>query len=158
MIYGLIDRKSHQYYTYMSKVFQAIDNVQTQYNWLVTGCECYPKDTEIEKLFDQEYCWLSGDDLTAIIQKEDFQWIWGCLCGFPKETSLEDVLKYPLPSAEDYKGYYQNPVMLQHPLSHIEIIPGDSSWMLLISKDKTITDRYLRSYPICEELSLFNKR
>jgi hypothetical protein len=158
MIYGLIDRNNHKYYTYMSKVFQAIDNIQTQYNWLIANYVCYPKDKEIESIFDQEYCWLSGDELTAIIQKEDFQWIWGCLCGFEKNIPLENILKYPLPSAENYSGYYQNPFSLQHPLSSVEIIPCDSSYTLIISKDKNITDRYLKNYPECEDLSSFNKR
>ena len=34
MIYGLIDRNIHEHYTYMSTIFQAIKNKQTQYNWL----------------------------------------------------------------------------------------------------------------------------
>ena len=79
MTYGIIDRKNHKYYTYMSKVFQAMDNAQLQYNWLITGCICYPQNNDIEKLLDQEYCWLTGDELSAIIEQEDFQWIWGCL-------------------------------------------------------------------------------
>ena len=158
MTYGIIDRKNHKYYTYMSKVFQAINNAQLQYNWLITGCVCYPRSKEIEKLFDQEYCWLTGDALSTIIEQEDFQWIWGCLCGFSKEVTMEEALKYPLPSAEDYDGYYQNPVSLQHPLSSVEIIPSDSSWTLILSKDKTIIDSYLKRWPDCEELLSFNQR
>ena len=158
MTYGIIDRKNHKYYTYMSKVFQAMDNAQLQYNWLITGCICYPQNNDIEKLLDQEYCWLTGDELSAIIEQEDFQWIWGCLCGFSKDITMEEALKYPLPSAEDYGGYYQNPVSLQHPLSSVEIVPSDSSWTLIISKDKTIIDSYLKRCPKCEELFSFNQR
>ena len=157
MTYGIVDRKNHKFYTYMSKVFQAINNAQLQYNWLITDCVCYPQNDDIEKLLDQEYCWLSGDELTAIIEQEDFQWIWGCLCGFSKDIAMEDVLKHPLPSSVDYNGYYRNPVSLQHPLSSVEIIPCDSSWTLVLSKDKVITDSYLKSYPKCEDLSLFNQ-
>lgn len=32
MTYGLIDRKNHKFYTYMSTVFEAIGNVQKQFN------------------------------------------------------------------------------------------------------------------------------
>ena len=158
MTYGIIDRKNHKYYTYMSKVFQAMDNAQLQYNWLITGCICYPQNNDIEKLLDQEYCWLTGDELSAIIEQEDFQWIWGCLCGFSKDITMEEALKYPLPSAEDYDGYYLNPVSLQHPLSSVEIVPSDSSLTLIISKDKTIIDSYLKRCPKCEELFSFNQR
>lgn len=157
MMYGIIDRKNQKYYTYMSKVFQAIDNVQKQYNWLITDCVCYPKEQAIEHLFDQEYCWLSGDELSSVVEKEDFQWIWGCLCGFEKNIPLEKILQYPLPCAQDYNGYYQNPISLQHPLSSVEIIPCDSSWTLIISKDKAIIDSYLKSYPKCEDLSSLNQ-
>ena len=129
-------RENHRFYTYLSKVFQGINNTQKQYNWLITDCECYPKNKEIEQLFEQKYCWLSGEELTNIVVKEDFQWIWGCLCGFQKDISLEDVLMHSLPSSKDYNGYYQNPVSLQHPLSSVEIVPSDSSWTLIISNDK----------------------
>ena len=158
MTYGIIDRKNHKYYTYMSKVFQAINNAQLQYNWLITDCVCYLQNNDIEKMLNQKYCWLTGDELSAIIEQEDFQWIWGCLCGFSKDITMEEVLKYRLPSAENYNGYYQNPISLQHPLSSVEIIPSDSSWILIISKNKTIIDSYLNRCPKCEELFLFNQR
>ena len=158
MTYGIIDRKSHRFYTYMSAVFQAIENRQRQYNWLIADCECYPKDKEIAQLLNQEYCWLSGDELTAIVEKEDFQWIWGVLYGYEKCVSLEEVLNYPLPSAEGYSAYYDNPVSLQHPLSTVEMIAWDSSWTVIVSKDKTITDGYLAHFPKAEELSLFNEK
>ena len=128
-----------------------------QYNWLITDCICYPQNHDIKQLFEREYCWLSGDELSAIVKREDFQWIWGCLCGFQRDIAMEEVLNYPLPSAEGYDGYYQNPVSLQHPLSSVEIVPSDSSWTLIISKDKTVIDNYQKSYPMCEELSAFNQ-
>lgn len=157
MIYGLIDRKIHKYYTHMRVVFEAIGNAQDNYNWLITDCECYPNSKEIEQMLDQEYCWLSGKELSNIVAQEDFQWIWGVLCGFDKDIPLEKVLKYPLPSAQDYNGYYHNPVSIQHPLSSVEIVPSDSSWTLIVSKDKTIVDRYLKCYPKAEDLSQFNR-
>ena len=39
---------------------------------IITFCECYPKNKEIEELFDQKYCRLSGEELTDIVVKEDF--------------------------------------------------------------------------------------
>lgn len=158
MIYGVIDKKSHKTYTYMRAIFDAIGNAQEHYNWLITDCECYPKNKQIVQILDKEYCWLSGRELSNIIVKENFQWIWGILCGFEKGIPLEKVLKYPLPSAQDYNGYYHNPVSLQHPLSHIEIVPSDSSYMLIISKDKAIIDDYLKCYPKAEDLSLYNQQ
>ncbi len=137
MTYGVVDRKNHKYYTYMSKVFQAINNAQLQYNWLITDCVCYPQNNDIEKLLDQEYCWLSGDELSAIIEQEDFQWIWGCLCGFSKDITMEDVLKHPLPSAEDYNGYYQNPVSLQPRFPLLKLFLVIVRGLLLLVKTKS---------------------
>ena len=158
MTFGLIDRKNHEIYTYMGEVFEAIDNAQNQYNWLVADCECYPESKKFEQLFSQEYCWLSGKELSEIVVQEEFQWIWGVLCGFEKHITLEEVLKYPLPSARDYNGYYQNPVSVQHPLSSVEIAPSDSSWIVIVSKDKRIVDNYLKRYPKTEELSVYNQK
>ena len=158
MPFGIIDRRNHKHYTHMSYVFQAINNAQTEYNWLITDCECYPTNKKIESLLNQKYCWLSGDELSTMIKQEDFQWIWGCLCGFTKDIPLEKVLSHPLPSAQDYNGYYQNPLSLQHPLSSIEIIPSDSSWTLVVSENKNLIDNYLAKYPICEDLSSYNNK
>ena len=43
-VYGAVDRKGEQYYTYLKKLFDAIGNRQVEYNWLITDCVCYPKD------------------------------------------------------------------------------------------------------------------
>ncbi len=156
MIYGLIDSKNHKIYTQLKRVFKAINNEQKNYNWLLTDCECYPSTPDIEEMLNKEYCWISGDELTDIIEKEDFQWIWGAIFGFEKDIPLSDVLSYPLPFAQGYIGYFKNPVSLQHPLASIEIVSCDSSYMLLISRNKEIFDKYMIAYPKCQDLSQFS--
>ena len=158
MIYGIIDRNIHNFYTYMSVVFNAIDNAQKDYNWMITNCLCYPKNKDIERMLNQEYCLLSGEELTDIIAKEDFQWVWAVLCGFTKDISLEEILKYPLPISLDHNGYFHSPISLQHPLSSVEIVPCDSSCTIIVSKDKAIVDSYRKHYPSVEDLSLFNQK
>ena len=158
MTYGLIDEQSHQYYTYLSTVFEAIENVQNQYNWLISDCDCYPVDEEISAMLNKEYCWLTGEELTELIAKEDFQWIWGALCAFEKDVPLDEILKHPLPTSQSYNDYYTNPVSLQHPLSSLEVILCDSSWLLIMSKDKSIIESYISKYPKAEDLSLYNQR
>ncbi len=154
MTYGLIDRKNHKYYTYLSDVFKALDNKQLEYNWLIVDCECYPCDSELRSLFDNEYCWISGEELSALIQKEDFQWIWAVLCGFEKDIPLSEVLKYPFPKTQSYKGCFDNSIKFQHPLSKIEIIPYDSSYVLIISDDKELIDNYIKTLPNSDQLPL----
>ena len=103
MIYGAISEKDERYYTYLKKVFEAIGNVQQDYNWLITDCECCPRNIETEKLLNAEYCWITGEQLTEIVLEEDFQWIWAVLSAaiIPSRRGTEAVTKafpalYPL--------------------------------------------------------------
>lgn len=93
----------------LQKVFDAINNRQMEYNWIITDCECFPESSEINNLFFQEYCFLSGDELTEIIKQEDFQWIWALLSGFKKDIPYDEIMKYPLPYANGYEGFWKNP-------------------------------------------------
>ncbi len=156
MVFGLIDRKNHDFYTHMSNVFEAINNSQKEYNWLIADCECYPQSKDLEDLLNKDHLWLSGEELTAMIEKEDFQWIWGILCGFEKTVLQEDVLNHPIPSIENYDGYYRNPLSMQHPLSVIEIAAVDCSYTLLITKNKEHYDNYVKKYPHVQDLEKYN--
>lgn len=60
-------------------MFDAIGNEQNEYNWLITDYECYPQTQSIDDKLSHEYCWLSGNELTNIVESEDFQWIWAVL-------------------------------------------------------------------------------
>jgi hypothetical protein len=53
----------------------------------------------------------------------------------PKVT-LEEILRYGLPFADGYKGFWVNNVGIQHPLAEVEIVAWDSSLTLLISKHR----------------------
>ena len=108
MIYGAISEKDERYYTYLKKVFEAIGNAQQDYNWLITDCECVTRNFETEKLLNAEYCWITGEQLTEIILEEDFQWIWAVLSGFDKNIDISEVLKYELPYADGYRGFWRN--------------------------------------------------
>ena len=74
---GAIIDKGEKYYTYLKELFASIGNVQKEYNWLITGHECYPQNPDYAKKLSQEYCWITGDELTNMVENEDFQWIWG---------------------------------------------------------------------------------
>ena len=83
---------------------------------------------------------MTGDELTEMIEAEDFQWIWGVFSAFPKDISEEKVLEYALPEADGNVEIWQNPVSIQHPLAEIEIIAWDSSATVFISKKDGIVD------------------
>ena len=46
MVYGAINEKGERWYTQMGRVFDAIQNKQTEYNWLITDVECVPRKIE----------------------------------------------------------------------------------------------------------------
>ena len=56
MVYGAILDKGEQYYTYLRKVFDAIGNIQLDYNWLITDCDCFPQTPDFGDLFARSYC------------------------------------------------------------------------------------------------------
>lgn len=156
---GAILEKGEEYYTYLGKIFSTIKNVQQGYNWLITDCDCCSQTISFQKQIFQynNYGWLSGEELTAMIRTEDFQWIWAVLSGFDKNITLEEVLKYDLPYADGYKGFWENPISIQHPLASIEIVAWDSSCTLFISKEDKITEDFRKGFPLSRDLSIYNK-
>lgn len=150
--------KGEQYYTHLRNIFQSIEDEQVKYNWLITGYECYPQDEEVIEIFSKEYVWISGNQLTEIIHKDDFQFIWGVFSGFSSHVSLDEVLKYDLPFADGYEGFWIDNVGIQHPLADIEIVAWDSSLTLFISKDDKLVDKFRHGFPLSEDLSAQNTR
>ncbi len=158
MVYGAISRNDEKYYTYLKKVFEAIDNKQNEYNWLITNCECYPHNHETDELFrNREYCWITGEELTEIISNDDFQWIWGILSGFDKSIELSEVLKYDI-SEDNFNVYFKNPLTMQHPLCCVEIVPFDSTFMMILSKDKEIINNFMKVYSCSQRLEEYNSK
>lgn len=158
MVYGAINAKGEKYYTYLKKLFDSIANRQIEYNWLITDCICYPENPETDAMLREDYCWITGEDLTELVAQEDFQWIWAVLSGFDKTVELSDVLKYTLPSAEDYDGFWRKPISMQHPLAKIEIVPWDSSMTMIFSDDKGIIDNFREAYPFSEDIEEYIDR
>jgi len=153
---GAILEKGEEYYTYMSKVFAAIKDEQMNYNWLITDCMCYPENVNHYEILLKEYAWLTGEELTRIIEVEDFQWIWAGLSGFPKSVTLEEVLKYDLPYADGYRGFWEPTLSIQHPLADIEIAPWDSSLVLIISKKGIIIENFMNYFLLAQDLATYN--
>ena len=172
MVYGVIDRRGRQYYTYLQDVFAAMENRQTEYNWLITDSEIAAHSRELDALNTgvrrrpengkqvpvpgPDYCFLSGRELTQIVARDDSQWIWGVLSGFDRSIPREEILKYPLPAANGYTGFWKNPPSIQHPLASVEIVPWDSACVLLFSRSREIVDSFRKAFPECEDLRVFN--
>ena len=158
MIYGAISEEGQNQYTCPGRLFQALGNAQTDYNWLITALEGWPATAEDRQiLLNQKYGWLTGTELTAIIEQDDFQWIWGVLSGFEKDVSLYEVLKYPLPKADGYEGFWHNPLSMQHPLATIGIAAFDSLAVLIFSRKGEITAMFKKAFPLSQDMVLYNQ-
>lgn len=157
-MYGVIIEKGEPYYTYLSNVFSSMKEAQNNYNWLITDCICYPQTKQYEELLSKEYCFITGEELTEMIKAENFQWIWAVLTGFDKAISLEEILKFPLPNAQEYEGFWKNPINIQHSLGEIEIVPWDSSLTLIISKEKKLIQDVKKAFPLSQDLTSYNEK
>ena len=154
---GVVIQQGEEHFTYLKKLFHLIDNVQKRYNWLITAHECYPQNPVYAKRLSADYCFMTGEDLTEMIENEDFLWIWGVFSAFPKNISKNEILKYELPWADGNEQIWKNPVTLQHPLSKIEIIAWDSTLTVLISKSDEVVETLRENNRFAEDLEEYNK-
>jgi hypothetical protein len=65
VVYGAINEKGEKYYTYLKKVFDAIDNKQKDYNWLINNLK--NMSIELEQVF---YAFYTNKKL-FVIKRED---------------------------------------------------------------------------------------
>lgn len=150
---GAISIGGQDYYTYIDRVFDAIDQAQLDYNWLISNYECniYPDD-RISVEHESDYVWLTGEEITEIVSKNHIQFWDGVLSGFNKNVRLPVILKYNLPKA----GFSKDKIAIQHPFAEIEIIPFDSSLVALISNDDALVDKFIKAFPKSLEFETYN--
>lgn len=160
MIKGAILEKGESGYTYLKKIFKSLGNFQKNYNWLITDCEAAPlKGGHYERIFQsksRKYAWISGEELTGIIRKDDFQWIWAVLSGFDKCCLKEEVYHYEMPYADGYRGFWKENISIQHPLASVELVAWDGSLTLLISKEEKLVDNFRKTFPQSKDLKEYN--
>lgn len=154
---GVIIDKGENYFTFLRSIFESIENIQKDYNWLITGHECYPQNAKYVDRLSEKWCWMTGEALTEMIEDENFQWIWGVFSAFSKDITKEEVLKYKLPKADGNDEIWQNPISMQHPLSVMEIIAWDSSMTIFISSCDNIVEKLVINNSLAEDLEEYNK-
>lgn len=71
-----------------------------------------------------------------------------------KHIPLEQVLAYPLPVWES-ESFWHTPLTLQHPLATVELVPWDSCYTLLLSKNRQLLDAYRQAYPTAKDLATY---
>jgi len=139
----------------LKEAFALLGNSVHKYNWLLCDYDCtsYPS----EKIpMNKDYVWLDGTEFANILKEHVIQFIWGVATAYVKGITIEEVLKYPLPRAEEYDGFWKPNVTLQNPLAEIEIMPLDSSLLLVIANSKDIIERFAKKYPDSQDLAKYN--
>ena len=139
----------------IEKVFNCIKELKN-YNWLITDMECYTDDKNLLNVIDNKYCWVHGKDLLKLLKIESSQWVWGVFSAFSKNIELNDVLKYEYPYADGYKGFWKNPLTIQHPLATLEFVIWDGNFILVISEDHKIISDIMKKNNNARDLELYN--
>lgn len=150
--------KGESWYTNMADVFLALDGAPSMYNWLITDYETLPLPNEkCGVTAGSNYCWMTGEELTEfVMQNRQMQWVWAVLSGFKRTIGLDEVLKFPLPYADGYPGFWKNPVTMQHPLAEVEVTAWDSTCTMIISRNEKMVDDFMAAYPLSRTLTEYN--
>lgn len=91
MVYGAILEKGNRCFTQLLELLQAIEPIQKDFNWLITDCECFPRNPKTNELFSKEYAFLSGEEFTSLVEEENFQWVWAVFSAFKQDIPLEEI-------------------------------------------------------------------
>lgn len=151
-VYGAIDGESLRSYTLLRDLLPAMEPVLKAYNWLVTDCVCNTVNRIADRIERMGYCWMTGDELVEFAKTDSTQFIGGVFSGFSKDTAPERVLEEELPVWEQ-PGFWYEPLNLQHPLARVELVPWDSTYVLALSRDKDVIDRFRAALPKSEDLT-----
>lgn len=148
---GIIIEDDERKYTSLKEIFNAINDEQKNYNWLITDSEYAPTNRYM-KDYDRPYEWISGEALTERINIDDGFWVWGVLSVFSKDISKKEVLKYDYPFADGYIGFWNNPLSIQHPLASIEFVEWDGTLFLAITNNQKILMDLTTVFPAARNL------
>lgn len=147
----IIDKVGNDFFTYMKEFMDVAHDNMSKYNWLISDYECnvYPsKDIDANK----EFAWIDGKSLISLINENDIQFVWAVFSAFPKDITLEAVLKYSLPFANGNECIWGTTIRLQNPLAEIEIIAWDSSLLIIRAQSSDLIKKFKSAYPEAHDL------
>lgn len=147
------------FHTDMRLVFDAIQGCQRDFDWVITDLELnwYPPELPYLGRPEQPRR-LSGVTLTEIVNKHDFQFVWGVLSAFDPTVELDLTRLMPYPCADGNSELWRPGVKIQHPLAQLEIVCFDSSCTLILTRDATLTRKVRDYFPEARDLDVHNAR
>ncbi len=146
-------------YTDLRLVFKAFGGRQTEFNWLLTDLDCnfYPPEFQANSQPARQL-WLSGAELTRLVEQHDIQFNWAVLSGFARDVNIDlDHLDIE-PYADGNPTFWTSSTKIQHPLAKVELVCWDSSATLLLSLDEDLTARFRTFFPEAVDLKAYNQQ
>lgn len=145
-------------FTDLRVVFDALGGRQREFNWLLTDLVHYPEVFVDHHNNARAAFWLSGEELTAIVEATDSLFWWGVLSGFRPgvEIDLAHLEVYPI--ADMNQALWLPEVGIQHPKAEVEIVCWDSAYTMLLSHDDDLTHRFRAYFPEAVDFNEYNRR
>ena len=151
--------KKMEYYTDIRMVFEAFGGKQREYNWLLTNIELnyYPEEFFTDEFLNEKRLFISGDELTEIVNEYDIQFIWCVLTGFKKDIQIDTNNLEVKPYADGNPGFWNSNTQVQHPIGTVELVCWDSSLTILITKDLELVTRFKKHFPKAQSINQYEK-
>jgi hypothetical protein len=144
-----------KYFTDLRLVFEAINQRQLEFNWLISDLQYLGPDDADNILNDPH--WICGAELTRIVETHDLQFIWAVLSGFDPSVQIDLTKLQTSPFADGNAELWSEMPQIQHPLAEVEIVCWDSTSTLLLCKDDTLTQSFRRFFPEAVDLNTYNR-
>ena len=149
-VWGARLERDGQYHTSLKRVFAALEGRQIGFDFLLLGVEAYPLEHEEFEAVNQTPRWISGAELTRMVETEDFQWVWGALLAYPAGCGRAEVLAQVRalcpPGPHDEESWSARRQFEQTGAAFL-ILAADSSLTELVSADRGLIDLFCAHEP-----------
>ena len=149
-VWGARLERDGQYHTSLRRVFAALEGRQIGLDFLLLGVEAYPLEHEEFEAVNQTPRWISGAELTRMVETEDFQWVWGALLAYPARGGRAEVLERVRalcpPGPHDEESWSARRQFEQTGAAFL-ILAADSSLTELVSANRGLIDLFCAHEP-----------
>jgi hypothetical protein len=151
----------------LKEILHSFNGLEQKYNWLLTDLEwSYPENFldyfEDYRVFEDrnvrlKYFWITGDKLMQLANNKEVYFIWGVFSAFEKYESIELVEINVEPYADGNPNFWVENPIIQHPKAVVELVFWDSSSILLLSKDDTLSKNFRNTFQGWKDINSYNQ-
>jgi len=129
-----------QFFTNMREIFFAAEILVSDFDWYISDVETNLTPDE----FSPEDRWMSGEELAALIQARDIQFIYAVFSALPKDFR---PVCLAAPSVSDNRNYWSGADIAPHLEGALfEIVCWDSSATILINLPDDAQHAFVAKY------------